>query len=197
MDKISVYLLDTRKFTLSELISFTGLNEDELKRFERFKVLESKKEKIGSFYFKKKYVGDYFLNKFDKPISNNIFFNISHSKGVVVLVTSKTREVGVDIEHIRETNVDLINFISSEEEKEFIRNEIDFYSIWTNKESLVKCLGTGLKTNVKTIPALPLDGVKTFKDELYRSKVIKENDSIISLTAKGENDFVYKINKEN
>ena len=98
MDKISLYVLDTRKYSFGELLALTKLDESEISFLERYHVLDVKKEKLVSYYFKKKYVGDYSLNERGKPISNNVFFNISDSKGMVVLAISKNREVGVDVE---------------------------------------------------------------------------------------------------
>ena len=75
-NKVILHILDTRKYTYNDLLSLTMLNEEELSLFDKYHVLSVKKEKLVSYYFKKKYVGDYFLNEFGKPLSNNIYFNI-------------------------------------------------------------------------------------------------------------------------
>ena len=193
MDKISVYILDTRKVTLNELFSFANLDDEEVKSLEKYKVIEVKKEKVASLYFKNKYIGETTVNDFGKPISDKCYFNISHSKGVVVLAISQKHDIGVDVEVIREKDEDLVKYISSDVEYAFIKNELDFFSVWTNKESLVKCLGTGIRNKVKSIPSLPLDGVKEFCGETFYSKVIKNNDYLISLTIKDKNDFDFDL----
>ncbi len=193
MDKINLYVVDTRKHTFSELLSYTKISDEDLKTLDKFRVLEVKKEKLASLYFKRKYVGEFSINEDGKPVSKNLFFNISHSKGVVVIAISKEHEIGVDIEVIKSKDEDLVKYVSSEEEYKFIKTEFDFLSIWTNKESLVKCLGTGIKSDIKSIPALPLNGKKEFKGETYFSKITKVNDSIISITIKDKNDFDFDL----
>ena len=189
MNKVNVYLFDTRKCTLSELVSFANLSEEDLKSLERFRNIEIKKEKLISLYLKRKYVGEFNFNEHGKPISGHCYFNISHSRGVVVLAINQEYEIGVDIEVIKSADKDLIKYVSNDEELEFIKNEFDFLSIWTNKESLVKCFGTGIKHKIKSIPALPLNGKKEFEGKAYFSKIIKANDAIISITIQNENDF--------
>ncbi len=196
MDKISLYVLDTRKYSFGELLALTKLDEGEISFLERYHVLDVKKEKLVSYYFKKKYVGDYFLNERGKPISNNVFFNISDSKGMVVLAISNNREVGVDVEILTPKDQSLVKYVCSEEEYKFVENEIDFVSVWTSKESIVKCLGTGIKSNIKGIPALPLVGKKTYEGLVFYSTSFRYGDSIISLTLKGEEEFDYTLISE-
>ena len=196
MDKISLYVLDTRKYSFGELLALTKLDESEISFLERYHVLDVKKEKLVSYYFKKKYVGDYSLSESGKPISNNVFFNISDSKGMVVLAISKNREVGVDVEILMPKDQDLVKYVCSEEEYQFVKNEIDFVSVWTSKESIVKCLGTGIKSNIKGIPALPLNGKKIYEGQAFYSMSFRYGDSIISLTLKGEEEFDYTLISE-
>ena len=193
MDKVKLIVFDTRKHTYNELLLTLNISEEEAKALKKYRALDTRKEKLVSLYFKKKYVGEYSYNEYDKPISPNAFFNISHSKGVVVLALNKEVELGVDIEILRAKDDDLIKYICSEEEYKFVKNEIDFLSVWTNKESLVKCLGTGIKKNVKTIPALPLCGKKEYDGQSFYSKIIRHNDAIISLTVKGNEDFDFEF----
>ena len=182
---------------MSELLDIAKLSDEDLKGLEKYKAVEVKKEKIVSLYFKNKYVGESTINEYGKPQSDKCFFNISHSKGVVVLAVSQKYDIGVDIEVIRNKDEDLVKYISSEEEYKFIKNEIDFFSVWTNKESLVKCLGTGIRSQVKTIPALPLNGKKEFSSQSFFSKVIKNNDYIISVTINGDKEFNLNLSMEN
>ena len=196
MDKVNVYILDTRKCTLNELLSFANLSVEDEKSLDKFKIIDVKKEHVASIYFKNKYIGETYLNEYGKPLSKNVFFNISHSKGVVVLGVCKTRDIGVDVEVIRSKDEELVKYICNEEEYEFIKNEIDFFTVWTNKESLVKCLGTGIRNKIKTIPSLPVNGPKAFSNEEFYSKVIKNGNHVISLTLKGDKDFEYELNVE-
>ena len=196
MDNVTLYILDTRKTTLAKLLEISHLSDEEQQGLEKYKALEVKKEKIVSLYFRNKYIGETYTNEFGKPLSNKVFFNISHSKGVVVLAVSENHDIGVDVEVIRNKDEDLVKYISNEEELEFIKNEFDFFSVWTSKESLVKCLGTGIRSQVKTIPGLPLNDKKEFKGELFFSKIIKNDDYIISISLKDKEDFTVDMKIE-
>lgn len=88
-------------------------------------------------------------------------YNISHSDGLVAFAYSK-KEVGCDIEKIRETDVDKLKRILSEDEIETLDEITDkrekqkvFFKFWTKKESLAKLNGESVfrfngKGNVKT-----------------------------------------------
>lgn len=97
--------------------------------------------------------------------NHNIFFNISHSHNMVVCGVSD-REIGVDIEKIRPTDLKLAKRISTEKELEYIfdGNEPDynsdnelyierFFEIWTGKEAIFKYTGSGI-TDFKTVDTL-------------------------------------------
>ena len=89
---------------------------EDIVSLNKYKVEDVKKEKACSLILKNKFIGEYRYNEHGKPISDNIYFNISHSKGVVVF-TQNELPIGIDIELIRPTNEDLVNYISSKEEK--------------------------------------------------------------------------------
>ena len=88
-------------------------------------------------------------------------YNISHSDGLVAFAYSK-KEVGCDIEKIRETDVDKLKRILSEDEIKTLDEITDkrekqkvFFKFWTKKESLAKLNGESVfrfngKGNVKT-----------------------------------------------
>lgn len=92
--------------------------------------------------------------KFGKPYFDNYpFFNISHSGEVVILIKSVITEVGIDIEKKSSINLEDFKMILTTKEYTSVQNSdnpIDaFYTYWTQKEAIVKCVGHGL--------SLPLD----------------------------------------
>ena len=188
--------VDTNKYSLETLLVSSFLGEKDIAEISRFKLEESKKEKAVSFILKNKYVGKYHLNEFDKPISEECEFNISHSHGVVVFVQSSV-PIGVDIEKLRPMKDDMTNFISSNEEKEYIQSYQSFFEVWTNKESLTKCLGTGIKDKISSIPGLPINGVKEYKNKQFYCRTIKYNDYVISVTQETNKPFEILIREEN
>ncbi len=96
-------------------------------------------------------------NKHGKPrISNtsllkNIHFNISHTKGMIVIAVSLDLELGADIEEVnyrRNTDGIVNNFFYDKEKYIYYRlnkkNRIPyFFEIWTLKESYMKACGLG------------------------------------------------------
>ena len=90
------------------------------------------------------------FNKNNKPfiVNKNIFYNISHSSNYVIAVVSD-KEIGIDIEKIRETNIKSINYFASSKEKEYILLEHNnlfkrLFEIYTLKEAYVKMIGKSI-----------------------------------------------------
>ena len=187
--------VDTNSVSIDILLSSSFLSEKDLAFLERFKIEEVKKEKACSLIFKNKYVGQYHLNEFGKPLSESCYFNISHSKGVVVFIKDHV-PIGIDIEQIRSAGQAMIDYISSEEEKEYIKDDLNFYEIWTNKESLTKAIGTGIKEKIKDIPGIPINGLKTYQEKHYYSVTKKFKDFIISVTRENDEPFDIDIEEE-
>ncbi len=92
---------------------------------------------------------NYSYNKYGKPyLNNDIYCNISHSYEYVI-ATISNKEIGIDIEKIRETPLNVINQFATDKEKEYIlssENNIEkrIFEIYTLKESYFKMLGTYL-----------------------------------------------------
>ena len=195
MEKVTVYLFDTNNKTIEELKGSVFLLEKDLEELNRFKVEEVLKEKLASRILKRKYVGDFYLNEKGKPLSSKVCFNSSDSKGLVALALSTTN-VGIDIEKVREYKDDLKDYISSKEENEYIKNEDNFFEVWTSKEGLTKCLGTGINKRVNEIPAFPLNGKKQYENRVFYSKTFKRNDYIFNVTLETEMDFEIEFKEE-
>lgn len=69
--------------------------------------------------------------------SDEVFFNLSHSHGVIMLGISHT-PIGVDIEKIRDIDFKRFDFIDAEDID-------DFFEKWTERESYLKLVGSGLR----------------------------------------------------
>jgi 4'-phosphopantetheinyl transferase len=89
--------------------------------------------------------------------ATDLRFNLTHSHGLALLAVTRGREIGVDVEHIRD-DIDreplAERFFSPVEVAALrslaveLRREA-FYRCWTRKEAFIKAVGKGL--------ALPLD----------------------------------------
>ena len=192
MDKQEVIFVDTNSITLDSLFVSSFLSDSDISSLAKYKVIEVKKEKACSLIFKNRYVGEYHFNEFGKPISDNCFFNISHSNGAVIFAKDEV-PVGVDIERLRPVEDNLVDYISSKEEKEYIQNEIRFFEIWTSKESLTKAIGTGIKEKIKEIPGLPINDKKKYKDKMFYSRTVTYKEFVITVTREKEEPFEIEI----
>lgn len=128
---------------------------------------------------------------------HDLYFNISHSNGMVAAVISD-EEVGIDLEVIRPYPLALTKKICNEEEllyifghlpdeTEFTENASKdtlhrFFEVWTAKEAYLKCIGTGF-SSLSKLKSLSLDFPKTkIKTEEYVIHIVKvSNISSISI----------------
>jgi 4'-phosphopantetheinyl transferase len=117
-----------------------------------------------------------------KPYLNScpdIHFNLSHCKyGCVCAVSEK--EVGVDIQDIRDVSDNVIKKVCCDNEIQIIEKSADksraFTKIWAMKEAYTKMLGTGI--------VCELDKIDTTK--LSKKISVTENDKYIIAVAVSE-----------
>lgn len=154
---------------------------DVFQKFEKIISVE-RREKIKKYYFyqdkKRSLIAEILLryclqirfgiskskiqfieNNFGKPMLknfNNIHFNLSHSGDWVVCAINYSYPIGVDVEIIKDNNLQIAETFFTNEEYNYILNqppeEINrfFYKIWTLKESYVKAEGKGLIIPLQT-----------------------------------------------
>ena len=84
----------------------------------------------------------------------DIHFNLSHCREAAVCIVS-SQPVGVDVESFREYKDSLVRYTMNEHEQQLIaqaaRPEVEFTRLWTQKEAVLKLLGTGLRNDMKTV----------------------------------------------
>ena len=194
MDKVEVVFINIDDI-LDDFSNLSFLRDEDYEYLKKFKPLETKKEHAASMYLKRKYVGDFYLNEKGKPLSKNAFFNISHSHGLVVMAIAK-HHVGIDIELIKKAEENLIKFISSPNELEYIKSDKNFFEVWTAKEGLVKAYGNGIYQDIKTIPALPLNGEKEYFCKDFYSKTLEFNNYMLNVTINNNDDFELEFREE-
>ncbi len=76
---------------------------------------------------------------------DGVYFNLSHSHGVVMVGISHT-EIGVDIEKVRPIDRSKFPFIEAEDDDKF-------FEMWTERESYAKFTGEGIAVIRKEIPS--------------------------------------------
>lgn len=194
MDEVLIYFIDTNKYSVLDLKKAFVLSDLDLKKLDSINNEKIYKEKYISLYFKRRFAGDFTINEYEKPVSKKIFFNVSHSHGLVAVALCKNREIGFDIELVRPYKKEMEQYISNKKDIKSIIDDRSFFKLWTNKESLVKCDGLGIRCEVKNVPGLPLDGQKEFLNNSYYSKSFSYLDYECSISLKGKDDFIYEIN---
>lgn len=106
--------------------------------------------------------------KYDKPFFDAPFdFNISHSGNCVACAVSDTVRVGVDVELVKDMNLDDFSSFFTQMEMEAIAGSpapaAEFFKVWTRKEAVIKADGGGLNLDLRQIYALadivPLNGI--------------------------------------
>ena len=153
---------------------YSNVNDYSKKDISNFynHIYQEKKERVSKYLNKDKYkssiIGEillhnllekenikyeeqqFIINEYGKPYINNkrLFFNISHSYDYVITIISD-KEIGIDIEKIRKTNLNTIDIFATQKEKEYIlSSENDIYKrlfqIYTLKEAYFKMLGKDL-----------------------------------------------------
>ena len=191
MKVVNVFLFDINKTPIEDDF-LADADKLALKRLSSPKV---RKEKALSLMLKNQYIGSYHIGENGKPLSNEKHFNISHKDEYLAFVIDEV-PVGVDIEHIKPRKDRLADFISSEEEKEYIKDDVSFYEIWTNKEALVKANGKGVRQKVETIPALPINGLREFEDKKYRNQTVRYKDYIITVSRESDEEFELMVGEK-
>lgn len=120
------------------------------------------------------------LNQNGKPYLKgypNFYFNISHSKDAVAVAFGNS-EMGVDIEKVRPVNQKVAKRFFTENERAKIKSPTDFFTVWTQKESIIKKDGKALK-DISSIDITLENNLKTFF----------EDDLVISLCCENVNDY--------
>lgn len=142
------------------------LSDHEKKQAEKFKFSQDQINYILTHSYLRKVIALFThreansiifkYNSYGKPYLSEtpeIGFNLSHSDDQVLIAIARNSEVGVDIEKIKDIDIEpIINRILSPLELEEISNLTGekrthaFYNVWTQKEAAVKALGIGLST---------------------------------------------------
>jgi 4'-phosphopantetheinyl transferase len=100
------------------------------------------------------------------PAKTDIRFNVSHSHELVLYAFSRSREIGVDVEHVKEGRAtrDIAERFFSEREIAMLRSlpaadqTKAFFDCWTRKEAYIKGRGEGLSFPLKQFDVSLLPG---------------------------------------
>jgi 4'-phosphopantetheinyl transferase len=198
------------------------LSDDERLRAERFHFDRDRRRFIVSQGTLRLIIGDYI----DKEPSRLQFysghrgkpylmhslgnvplqFNLAHSKEIALYAFTGNREIGIDVEYIRDMpdaqQIALTNFSSSENKilqglPEYQKQEA-FFSCWVRKEAYIKAIGNGLyhaldRFDVSLAPGEParllsIDGSAEQASCWFMKSLTPEEGYVAALAVKGS-DF--------
>ncbi len=139
------------------------LSENEGEEWKKFTNQQRKDEYLSARYlFKEMLTASGLSSQFEirkhplgKPYAQNgnetLFVSFSHSKNHVFCAISESTDIGIDTEWLdRKVDQRIVKRILGETEWDVFSEE-DPILLWTIKEAAVKCLGTGLRTNLKEL----------------------------------------------
>lgn len=158
----NIYMLELKDNDFSFLCPYLPMHLQD--KYQKITNLEYKNSSLAGYFLLlnaiHEYYGCYYFPDFEpdaKPSDLNLDFkfNISHSKGMVILATSYD-EIGIDIEHIRELSKGTKKRLFNDENI----NDLEAIKKWTKLESAIKLEGSSVlkyenidlkKYNIKTI----------------------------------------------
>lgn len=120
-------------------------------------------------------------------------FNISDSKQRVVAAFD-TEDVGVDVEYLRTHRPELMQRFFSDEERQSVESQPDddakgraFTMLWSMKEALVKCLGTGIAKDFTNYSVDVENELVSPADSGFMvSGTVVDDDCFVTLCRRGE-----------
>lgn len=195
MNIIRLLIVDIQLGYSNRHFLLKNLSDEQKEKAFKFKSEKDQARSLVSSYLINNLSNEKLLKtKMGKPyFENGPFFNVSHSGKYIVMAISES-EVGVDIEENIEKDMSSLIRIFNEAEAKMIKEHADFYYLWCAKESLIKCIG-GSISQIREVPSLPLNGLKTYKGKDYQSQTLLFDRHIISITSEGNNPFEVKIEK--
>ena len=176
-DEVHVWQVDLVAWDQEADSLLEVLNAEERERAARFKFLAPRNQFVISRALLRCALGCYLRmearnihfrttgnGKPELAESRDLHFNLSHSEGVTVFAMARHRQVGVDVERIREDTdaMALAERFFSVKEVQWLRSQPQsevasfFFSCWTAKEAYIKAQGEGLSLPLGSFGVLPI-----------------------------------------
>ncbi len=175
------------------------ISPERAEKAKRYKMEDDQKRCVLGGLLLRRFLGDTQIadNGFGKPIAENgVCFNLSHS-GEYALLAVDSQNIGCDIERIKTVPFEKIGkIVFCEKEMEKIKSSPDkageFFTLWTKKEALLKCIGEGFHREAKSVDV----SGDVFRENggEYRMKTYCFSDYVISVCSQG-GDFAQNIER--
>ena len=157
-----------------------SLAADELERAERMRAGVARDEFVAGRSLLRRLVGSatgkdatsvrFGNGRHGKPVADGVEFNVSHSRGVILIALCRESAVGIDVEWMDGTieALDIARQSFSAEEYGRVSLAAEgrprvqaFYECWTRKEAVVKAHGDGLTMALQSFTVPPDEGGET------------------------------------
>lgn len=173
-DEVHVWRISLEQPDAVRRAFFETLTADERQRAERFRFEKDRRHFVAAHGGLRSVLGRYVerepgrlrfhQNPYGKPALTDetggasLRFNLSHAADVALCAVTSGREIGVDVEFIREdfAGLDIAERFFSPKEVETLRalpaeaRPHAFFNCWTRKEAYIKALGEGLSHPLHT-----------------------------------------------
>lgn len=179
------------------------LSEEEFIRASRYTSEPHKNSFVYQHHVLRKYLSGWLSispldvnlteNPFGKPEIQNtpFYFNMSRSGNHLAFYFGPI-EGGIDIETIRtsEPFQEIAKLHFHINEQQFISSDVDFFTIWTRKEAVLKAIGTGLQSQIDDLDVTQNCILKN--EHLYEISSFQIDGQVISFSA-NHKDFQLPI----
>lgn len=139
---------------------------------------------------------EYHQTENKKPAVTGLQFNVSHSKGCVIIAVS-SKPIGIDVEYVDPGFgfEDVMNYCFNEEEIAFVTGgkdpAVNFFTLWTRKEALLKATGEGLTDELQQVPSMDICLIRNTREFLIKS--FSTGDQYMISVAAGDSDQEIKL----
>ena len=190
MNTVRLTLLDIRELKPKAEEFLRALPEELRKKALRYRKEDDQLRSIGaSFLLLRAAKGlEIHYNPEGKPfVDGQNYFNISHSGDYVVLASASS-SVGVDVERVTDIDIDdgLKHIALTEKERLWVKDSLlRFYVVWTRKESLIKCDGSGFisePNQIETLNDENFDDPVNYRGNIYCIESFMIDGHVISVT---------------
>ncbi len=143
---------------------YNSLTKSRKRHIDRMKNPDDRKRSLAAQYLLMKLLGEMGveaavlesdINSRPYLKGSDLFVSISHSHSAVACAVDSA-PIGIDIEKITPVSDALINYVCTNEEKEYVYKNTQnpsfksFFKVWTAKEAYIKKTECGLKKAIKT-----------------------------------------------
>ena len=175
---LNVYIMNINEVDLSKPHKISSIRAEKV---AKLKKEEMKKQSVAAELLINKGMEELFpdietpviweYDKYGKPYLLNypdVYMNVSHSGEYAVCAFADT-PVGIDIQYMRDVNLNVIDRYFTNEESEYIKSYTEkFYELWVKKESFSKAVGKGLQLPLKEISVL--EDTVLYNGDVYKFK---------------------------